>query len=199
VPTRDPRFDAYIENAAPFARPILTRLRETVHAVCPDVEETFKWRHPTFAYKGLLCSFAAFKQHCTFGFWRHQLLVEGLPKAARAAVPHFDRLTSVDDLPPQKALERLIKDAVSLNERGIKPPSRPAPPKGRTVRTPPALAAALRKDAKAQAAYAKFSYSHKKEYVEWITEAKTDATRDRRIATAVEWIAGGKPRNWKYM
>jgi hypothetical protein len=197
--SRDSGIDAYIERAAPFAQPILTRLRKTVHEACPDVEETFRWGHPTFMHKGLLCSFAVFKAHCVFRFWRSQLLPDRLSASARTALRSLERLTSVDELPAGRELAAIVKAAVALNEEGVASPPRPAAAKGRTVRTPPALAAALRKNAKARAAYEKFSYSHKKEYVEWIAEAKTDATRDRRIATAVVWLAEGKPRNWKYM
>src|SRR5438093_13357397 len=111
MPTTDPRIDAYIAKAAPFAQPILRRVRKVMHAGCPDVEETLKWRAPAFMYKGILAGMAAFKAHCIFGFWKHSLLKkEGLLKDGEAA-GQFGRLTSLDDLPDQKTLLRLVKAA----------------------------------------------------------------------------------------
>ncbi|HYV98808.1 MAG TPA: YdeI/OmpD-associated family protein [Gemmatimonadaceae bacterium] len=195
---RDPRVDAYIAGSAAFARPILTHLREVVHETCPGVEETLKWRSPSFMYHGMLCGFAAFKAHAVFGFWKHSLVIDA--KTEREdAMGNFGRLTSMSDLPSRRKLSSFIRKAMELNEQGIaaRPVrrSKPKPP----VRTPATLAAALRKNAKAAAAYTAMSPSHKREYVEWITEAKTEATRDKRLATTIEWLAEGKPRNWKYM
>ena len=147
----------------------------------------------------MLCGFAAFKAHCTLGFWRHQLLVErGVLPPDSEAWGQFGRLTSAKDLPNDRALTKIVTAAMELNEKGIKPARRPQPPKNRTIETPSFLAAALKKNKKAAAAYEKFPYSHKKEYIEWLTEAKTEETRDRRLAQAIEWMAKGKPRNWKY-
>ena len=195
--SRDPRVDAYIVKAAPFARPILMRIRKAVHKGCPSVEETMKWSFPHFDYKGMLCGMAAFKQHCTFGFWKASLLEGSIGSRAKDAMGQFGRITSVDDLPAEKELVALVRQAARLNDDGVKLVRRPRAPKP-MPRAPAAFFAALRVNATAKATYDGFSASHRREYLEWITDAKTDATRDRRIATAVEWLAGGKSRNWKY-
>jgi uncharacterized protein YdeI (YjbR/CyaY-like superfamily) len=198
MPTTDKRIDAYIRKAAPFAQPILTHLRKAIHAGCPAAEETLKWSHPTFMYKGILCGMAAFKQHATFGFWKHTLLVnKGLPKAEEDAMGQFGRITSVSDLPNATTLVKLVKAAAALNDAGIKVEreKRPAKP---PVKAPPDLMAALRGNRKALATFQGFSPSKQRDYVEWVTEAKTEATRERRLETAVEWMAAGKSRNWKY-
>jgi uncharacterized protein YdeI (YjbR/CyaY-like superfamily) len=196
---RDPLIDAYIDNAAGFAQPILARLREIVHEACPDVEETMKWSAPSFLHAGgILCGMAAFKQHASFGFWKHALVVgEGVP---RDGMGSFGKMTSLKDLPPRKELVALIRKAMRLNEDGVKTPdvrrtsaSKPPPV------APDDLAAAFKKNAKARATFDGFSPSQQREYVDWITEAKRDETRQRRLAQAVEWLAEGKPRNWKYM
>ena len=195
----DSRFDQYIAKAQPFARPILTYLRKVVHAAVPDVVENWKWSSPAFDYKGVFCSMAAFKAHCIFGFWKHQLLVDrGVIKPGDLTLGHRGKLTSVDDLPPEKELIRVLKAAAELNDKGIKierPKSAPKPP----VKVPTYLTKALQGNKKAAATFSAFSPSHKREYVEWVTEAKSDDTRGRRLAQAVEWMAQGKPRNWKYM
>ncbi len=197
MPIRDPRVDAYIKKAPAFAQPILVHLREVVHTACPDVVETMKWSVPHFDYEGMFCSMASFKQHAMFNFWKYELLKDMLPAGDDSARGQFGRMTSVKDLPSDRVLIRIIRAAVRLNDEGVKTPRRP-PVKKPPVRTPPALMAALRKNRAALAAYELLSPSHKREYVEWITSAKTDATRDRRIATALEWIGKGRGRNWKY-
>ena len=194
--TRDPRVDAYIEKSAEFARPILTQLRETVHVACPGVDEAMKWSFPHFMYKGMLCSMAAFKQHCAFGFWKGSLVLNGARDSD--AMGQFGRITKASQLPPKKVLVAYIKKAAALNDDGVKvakEPKRPAP----ALRIPAALAAALKKNKKAQAVFAGFSPSQKRDYAEWIAEAKSDDTRARRLETAIEWIAVGKTRNWKYL
>jgi uncharacterized protein YdeI (YjbR/CyaY-like superfamily) len=191
---RDSRIDAYIAKAAPFAQPILTRLRETVHEACPDVEEGLKWSSPHFGYRGMLCGMAAFKEHCSFGFWKNELVI---PNAERNGMGHFGKLTRVADLPPKKLLTGYIKKAMEVNEQGLKV-ERSAPSK-RRVTVPQVLQRALKRNRAARTSFERFSPSHQREYVEWISEAKTDATRQRRLATAIEWMAEGKPRNWKYM
>jgi uncharacterized protein YdeI (YjbR/CyaY-like superfamily) len=195
--TRDPRVDAYIAKSADFAKPILTAIRETVHAACPATVEEMKWSFPHFTYKGMLCSMASFKEHCAFGFWKGALVLGGAAKDADA-MGQFGRLTNVSDLPPKKVLAAYVKKAMALNDEGIKVERKP--PRRATVDTaPPAdLAAALKKNRKANASFNAFPPSHKREYIEWITEAKRPETRARRVHTAVEWMAGGKPRNWKY-
>lgn len=193
----DPRIDDYIARSQPFARPILKRIRTLVHDGCPDVEETMKWSFPHFTYHGILCSMASFKAHCAFGFWKEQLMTGTGGPAATA--PQFGRVTSVKDLPPRAAFLRLVREAARLNEDGVKPPPRVRSEEARSVRAPADLLAALRNNARARAAYDLLSPSHKREYIEWITEAQRNETRKRRVATAVEWIAEGRIRNWKYV
>jgi uncharacterized protein YdeI (YjbR/CyaY-like superfamily) len=205
---RDPRIDAYIANSAEFARPVLNHLRQLVHEGCPGVQETLKWSMPAFEYKGLLCGMAAFKQHCTFGFWKHELLVgparpasgrksHGATSTAKEAMGEFGRITSLSDLPPRRVLLGLVRKAARLNEEGVKVPRPPRKPPQSLV-VPADLAAALKKNKSAAAHFEQFSYSKRKDYIEWLTTAKADETRSRRLATAVEWIAQGKSRNWKY-
>jgi uncharacterized protein YdeI (YjbR/CyaY-like superfamily) len=195
--TRDPRVDAYIDNAEDFAKPILTHLRDTVHAACPDVEEAMKWSFPHFMYKGMLCSMAAFKQHAAFGFWKGSLVLGDAGKG-NEAMGHLGRITCIADLPPKKELTAYIRKAVALNDDGVKVPRAPKTSARKPVRVPPDLAAALKKSKPALRTFENFSPSHRREYVEWITGAKTDATRTRRLKTAVEWMAEGKSQNWKY-
>nr|AGD93305.1 hypothetical protein orf527 [uncultured bacterium]AGD93308.1 hypothetical protein orf527 [uncultured bacterium] len=195
--TKDPRVDAYIAKAKPFAQPILKRIRQAVHAGCPEVVETIKWSVPAFEYKGPMCGMAAFKAHCLMGFWKGAL-VKSMPKdTVTRAGGGWGRFASIDDLPDLKLLTRMVKEAAALNDAGIKVPramKAAKPP----VTTPPDMLAALKKNKKAAAAWAASSPSHQREYVEWITAAKAEATRHRRLETAVAWIAEGKGRNWKY-
>jgi uncharacterized protein YdeI (YjbR/CyaY-like superfamily) len=198
---RSERVDGYIARSAEFAQPILTHLREVVHAACPDVEETWKWSFPHFMYKGILCSMAAFKEHCAFGFWKGSLIVEQDGTSAEPAMGQFGRITKLSDLPSKKVLTGYIKQAMKLNDEGVKSPTRSKPkdPRPKEVVVPGDLAAALQASAAALATFEKFSPTNKREYVDWITEAKTEATRSRRLEQAIEWMAEGKPRNWKYM
>ena len=195
--SRDPRVDAYIAKAAPFARPILAGIRKAVHKGCPDVQETMKWSFPHFDYKGMLCGMAAFKAHCTLGFWKASLLADGIPPRTKDAMGQFGRITSVDDLPPEKDLAALVRRAARLNDERVTVPRRPRVPNP-MPRAPRAFLDALRANGRAKAAYGALTPSHRREYLEWITEAKTVATRDRRIATAIAWLSEGKSRNWKY-
>lgn len=197
--TRDPRVDAYIAKSAEFARPILTHIRETVHAACPEVEETIKWGFPHFMYKGMLCAMASFKQHCTFNFWKGSLVVPDGAAKGREAMGQFGRITALSDLPSKKVLTGYIKTAMKLNDAGVKSPTRSKPKVKQAVVVPEILAAALRRNKKARETFEGFSPSNQREYVEWITEAKSEETRKRRLNTAIEWMAEGKPRNWKYM
>jgi uncharacterized protein YdeI (YjbR/CyaY-like superfamily) len=195
----DPRIDAYIAKSADFAKPILNHLRELVHQGCPDVEETWKWSFPHFLYKGILCSMAAFKNHCSFGFWKNALIIgKNNGKAERDGMGSFGRLTSLADLPADSVLLAYIKKAVQLNDTGVKNPARSAPKVKKPLVVPDYLMAALSKRKKALATWEDFSYSHKKEYVEWVTEAKTEQTRSKRLTTTVTWLVEGKSRNWKY-
>jgi len=196
---KDPRVDAYIEKSAEFAKPILKHIRKLVHSACPEVEEAIKWQFPTFNYKGLLCSMAAFKAHCTFGFWKYKLLFpDDAGCGERDGMGQFGKMTSLADLPKQSVLLAYIKQAVRLNDEGIKLPPRPKAKRKELV-IPDYFSAAIKRNKKALATFEGFSYSHKKEYVQWITEAKREETRQQRLDTAVGWIAQGKARNWKYM
>ena len=196
--TKDPRIDKYIRDAADFAKPILTHLRKLVHAGCPDVAETLKWGMPSFVHKGILCGMAGFKQHCTFGFWKGQLIVKQQHRSEEESMGQFGRITSLADLPSDKVILGYIEEAVRLNDEGIKLPSKPKAKAKQELVVPEYFIAALKTNKQAFAAFEQFSYSHQKEYVEWITEAKAEETRQRRIQTALEWLAKGKSRNWKY-
>ena len=195
---RDRRIDEYIAKAAPFAKPILKHLRAVVHEACPEVEETLKWGMPSFMYHGILCGMASFKEHCTFGFWKGELIVGKQAAQTKEAMGHFGRITRLEDLPSKKVLSGYIREAMRLNEEGVKAPNRtkrkPKPP----LPVPPDLAAALRSNRKAGAAFREFSPSHRREYIEWITDAKGEATRRRRLDTTLEWLTEGKSLNWKY-
>lgn len=195
---RDPRIDAYIEKAQPFARPILAHLRTIVHAACPEVEETIKWSFPHFDYRGgMMCAMASFKAHCTFGFWNGSLLLAADSRNAEA-MGDFGRIKALSDLPSKARIAGLVKQAMRLNEAGVKRVARKVPAPKKPVRVPADLAAALARKPAAAAAFKGFSPSARREYVEWITEARTATTRERRLATAVAWITEGKRRNWKY-
>jgi hypothetical protein len=194
----DPRVDAYIARAQPFARPILRRLRAVVHAACPTVQETMKWSFPHFDYKGLFCSMAAFKAHCSFGFWKETLLIErGLLTKADGAMGSFGRVTSSDGLPSNAALRKIIRAAAQLNDAGVtvaRPRRAPKPP----VRPPAYVHAALARHPAARAAFAAASPSHRREYVTWVTDAKSAETRARRLAKMIAQLAAGKALNWQY-
>ncbi|SRR6266481_635151 len=190
---KDPRVDAYIASAADFARPILKHLRALIHNGCPEVEETIKWGFPHFEYKGVLCSMAGFKGHCAFGFWKRQLA-----PAKSEAMGQFGRIAALSDLPKDSVIVGYVKEAARQNEAGIKPASRPKKAKP-ALRVPDDLSKALKAVPEADAVFSGFSTTNKREYVEWITEAKTPETRAKRLATTIEWLREGKPRNWKYV
>ncbi|MEO5617831.1 MAG: YdeI/OmpD-associated family protein [Candidatus Eisenbacteria bacterium] len=194
---RDRRIDAYIAKSADFARPILAHLREVVHAACPEVEETLKWSSPAFMYKGMLCGMAAFKQHATFGFWKGSLVLDPGDNKSAEAMGQFGRITSLKGLPPKKVIAGYVRAAMTLNDNGVKA-MRPAPRAKKPLAVPADLKAALANSAKARKTFEKFPPSKKRDYVEWITEAKTEATRLRRLETAIQWMTEGKSRNWKY-
>lgn len=198
MPTTDPFVDSYIDNAQDFAKPILTHLRQLVHAACPDVVETKKWSFPHFDYKGMMCSMAAFKEHCAFNFWKQALLDDTAFPAEKTAMGSFGKIKSLKDLPSDKVMKKLIQDAMRLNDSGIKLQKTPVSKDKKEVVVPDILKHALETDPRAAETFNNFPYSCKKEYVEWITEAKTDATREKRLATTLEWLAEGKRRNWKY-
>lgn len=202
---RDARIDAYIAKSADFAQPILTHLRELIHTACPGVEEDWKWSFPHFMYGGaILCSMASFREHCVFGFWKAALLQDTdkvLEVKDREAMGNLGRIKTLKDLPKDSVLKKYVKAAMKLNEAGIKLPSRTkaiAKAKSEWV-VPDYFAKALKKNKKADKVFNEFTYGKQKEYIEWFEEAKTDATKEKRIAQALEWIAEGKVRNWKYM
>jgi uncharacterized protein YdeI (YjbR/CyaY-like superfamily) len=197
---KDPRIEAYIAKAEPFAQPILKHLRKIVHTGCPAAEETIKWSMPHFNYKGPFCGMAAFKQHCSFGFWKSTLIFgEAAEKDQKDGMGHFGRITSLKDLPNKKKLLGYVRKAVALNDAGTKEAWRMKPrSKAVVVDVPAYFADALKRNKKAGANFKIFSQSKRNEYVEWLTDAKRDDTREKRLATALEWIAEGKTRNWKY-
>ena len=202
--TRLPQVDAYIEKAQPFAQPILTHIREAMHKAVPDVDEAIKWSMPFFTYKGvILANIAGFKQHCSFGLWNENVDAVRQETGAEQrgqTMGSFGKLTSLKDLPSDAKLKKLIQEAAAKIENGTRTKAwagratkdRPA------AEVPPALAAALKKNKTASAHFEAFSPSARREYCDWIADARTDATRDKRLAQAVEWIAEGKQRNWKY-
>ncbi|MBK7653496.1 MAG: YdeI/OmpD-associated family protein [Flammeovirgaceae bacterium] len=197
---QDKRVDAYILKSADFAVPILTHLRELVHLACPEVVEVIKWSFPNFEYKGLMCNMAAFKNHCSFGFWKASLMKDKtLVKNAESesSMGHLGPIKSLKDLPSDKVIIQYIKEAAKLNEAGIKVEKKK--PVKKELVIPPYFIKALKANKAALKTFDGFSYSNKKEYVTWITEAKTEATRTSRMATAIEWMGEGKIRNWKYL
>jgi uncharacterized protein YdeI (YjbR/CyaY-like superfamily) len=196
---KDPRVDAYIAKSADFAKPVLNHLRQVIHGACPDVEETIKWGFPHFMYEGMLCNMAAFKQHCAFMFWHRQMrgAFTGMKKGEQA-MGQLGRITCVADLPSTSELKRQVKAAMELNEKGIKSPRPVKPNSTKKLRVPADFEAALGKNKKARSSFDNFSPSRRNDYIEWVTEAKRPETRAKRIATAVQWIAQGKSRNWKY-
>ena len=197
----DERVDAYIAKAAPFAQPILSHLRELVHRAGPQATETIKWGFPHFEHKGILCSMAAFKEHCTFGFWKAELMTDPehvLAGVGKTAMGHFGRIQNLDDLPRDDVLVAYIQEAARLNETGTKAPQRAAAARPVELETPEYLLQALRANEAAEKTFADFSPYKKREYVEWLVGAKTEKTRTQRLATAVELMSEGKELNWKY-
>lgn len=194
----DPRIDAYIDRAAPFAQPILRELRARVHAACPQVEETLKWGMPSFLYRGkILCGMAAFKQHASFGFWQGAQVVG----AARAgdAMGQFGRLSKLADLPGRREMGAQLKRAMALIEAGVPKSAGPARARKPSPSLPDDLAVALAGNTAARTTYEGFPPGQQREYVEWIQSAKREPTRRARVAQAVEWMAQGRIRNWKYV
>jgi len=199
---KDPRVDTYIAKSQEFAKPILEHLRALVHTACPEVEETMKWSFPHFDYKGMMCSMAAFKQHCAFGFWKAALMkdIKLIENAkSETAMGHLGRILSLKDLPEDKTLLSYIKEAKKLNDDEVKLSAKKIVKEKKEIVVPEYFLKALKKNKSAQKTFENFSPSHKREYVEWITEAKTNETKNKRIATAIEWLSEGKPRNWKYI
>ncbi|MEG3181089.1 YdeI/OmpD-associated family protein [Sphingomonas sp. LT1P40] len=191
----DPRVDAYIEKQAYFARPILTWLRERVHVACPEVEEAIKWSMPAFSYRGRpLANMAAFKGHASFGFWYRREMATG---HEGEAMGQFGRIASLADLPDAAAMETSVREAAALIESGELPKREAKPPKAE-VAVPDTLAEALARDAVAAEKFDAFPPGARRDYCDWIVEAKREATRDKRVAEAIGWIREGKKRHWKY-
>lgn len=204
--TKDPRVGAYIAKSVEFAKPILTHLREVIHKTCPTVEETIKWSFPHFMYKGpadrsarVLCSMASFKRHCAFGFWYADTGDSSREAQTGPAMGQYGRITTLGDLPKDKVLVQQIKEAVKVHDAGVKPRTSARPTEKKELEIPDYFTAALKKNKKALATFDEFNYSSKKDYVEWVVEAKTGETRKKRLETAIEWMSEGKSRHWKYM
>ncbi len=200
---KDKKVDAYIAKSADFAKPILKYFRELVHQSNPEMEEKIKWGFPHFDYKGMCCSIAAFKEHCAISFWKASLMndpkeILTISRADAASMGHLGKIKTHSDLPSGKTLTAYIREAIRLNEEGISVPKKAKAPAKEVPPTPP-FALALKKNKKAWAAFHKFSLSQRNEYTTWVGEAKTEKTSQSRIETALEWLAEGKPRNWKYM
>ena len=196
----DPRIDAYIENSESFAQPILTYLRAVIHETCPEVVEDWKWSYPHFMYKGkILCAFMAFKQHCGFGFWLEQEMktIKELTKnSERTRMFTLGKIKSMEQLPSEALLKAAIKEAMDLTDMGVT--LKRNIPEKKEIEVPEYFTEALRADKNALKVFENASPSFRKEYIQWITDAKTDTTRTKRIDQALEWISEGKGRNWKY-
>lgn len=201
VMNTNPLVDDYIQKAHPYAQPIVIHLRKLVHKACPTVEEKIKWGMPSFEYKGLMCGFAAFKHHCTFGFWKAALMKDPMLMAnakSEVSMGHLGRITCFEDLPSDAKIIGYIKEAMKLNDERAKV-VKPKTTVKKELIIPSDILISIKKNKKAFLFFEAFSTSNKRDYIEWITEAKTDATREKRQTQAIEWIAEGKPRNWKYM
>jgi uncharacterized protein YdeI (YjbR/CyaY-like superfamily) len=198
MPNKDPRVDAYIAKSADFAKPILKHFRKLVHEAAPQIVETIKWSMPSFVQQGIVCGMAAFKNHCVVHFWKGDLMFDGDSNKREEAMGDFGRITSLDHLPADRTMIGYIQKAVKLNEEGVKKPPRKKEPQ-RELTVPPDLRSALTNNKRAKENFDRFSYSHRKEYIEWITGAKREETRARRLTSAVEWLTQGKPQNWRYM
>ncbi len=196
---RENRVDQYIANAKPFAKPILDHVRELIHETCPDVVEVMKWSAPHFEYKGeILCAIAGFKEHAAIRLWKAPLMDD--PKRLLkddGSAGNFGKILSMADLPPDKILVLFLKQAMKLNEAGVKVEKRIVK-KEMNTDAPDYFMKALKKNKAALKTYEAFSPGNKRDYIVWITEAKSEATRNSRLATAIEWMAEGKTRMWKY-
>lgn len=195
--SQDPRIDAYIERAAPFAQPLLKHWRAVVHEACPEVQETIKWSMPFFTHgERILAQMAAFKAHCAFGIYAGEAVNDR--ERNEEAMGNFGRISQLADLPPKKELIRLLKAGVAAIDSGERAPrARKNEPKPPPV-IPPDLAEALAANADAKRHFEAFSPSHRREYIEWINDAKQPQTRAKRLATTIEQSAEGKSQNWRY-
>lgn len=195
----DERIDTYIEKAKPFAQPVLNHLRKIIHQASPLINETIKWGFPHFVYKSTLCSMASFNSHCAFGFWKSSLMSDPyqLFKEKESAMGSIGRIESLADLPIDKILTEYVLEALKIDESGVKIKKALSIPKAE-IEMPIYFASELAHQPKAKEQFESFSPSHRREYLEWITTAKTEATRLKRIATTIEWLNEGKSLNWKY-
>jgi uncharacterized protein YdeI (YjbR/CyaY-like superfamily) len=189
----DPKVDAYIAKAAPFAQPILTHLRRAIHAAVPGLDEAIKWGMPHFLYKGKnLAGISAFKAHCAF-------VIHGDGRQGDA-MGQYGKIAGLVDLPGDNEIKcKLLaaKERIDLAGTALKPKAAPRAPKPE-LPIPPEFAAAVEANPQAKAALEAFAPSHRREYLEWIGEAKRPETQAKRIAQAIEWLTEGKKRNWKY-
>ena len=197
----NPKVDDFISKQADFAKPILEHFRQIVHENCPDVEEKMKWSMPFFDYKGeMMCHMAAFKHHCAFGFWKAKLMKDAIlleNAQGEHSMGHLGKITSLADLPTDSILAGYIKEAMVLNDLGLKI-AKPKSERDKEIEVPSDFLEKIEENEEAMLFFEKASYSFKKEYIMWVNESKTDATRQKRMQQAVEWIAEGKGRNWKY-
>jgi len=193
--------DAYIAKSKPFAKPVLEHIREIVHAASDEITEIMKWSFPHFEYKGNICSMASFKEHCAFTFWKGSIMKDEdhiINPMGKTAMGSLGRITSVKDLPSKKIMVKYLKEAIQLNEQGITVPKKPATTIKKPLEIPEDFANILAKNKKAKTVFDQFPPSHKKEYIEWIVEAKREETRKKRIDQAIEMLTEGKSRLWKY-
>jgi uncharacterized protein YdeI (YjbR/CyaY-like superfamily) len=199
----NPKVDAYIAKAQPFAQPILTHIRELAHKACPDLDEEIKWSMPFFVLRGVILGhMASFKQHCAIGFWGPEMnaILNAAGLHSENGMGSLGKIATLKDLPADKqmlgyyrhAAELIVSGQQTMSLERTAKSAKPAP------KVPVELTAALKKNKAAAKVFADFSVSCQREYVDWITEAKRPETREKRIATAIEWIAEGKQRNWKY-
>lgn len=199
---KDKRIDAYIAKSQDFAKPIMEHIRKLIHKNCPYVTETLKWGMPAFEYKGPFMGFAAFKEHFALFFWKSAIMKDSnvlMGANSKGAMGNIGRIESIEDLPKDAVLARWIKEAKKLNDDGIKINKKEKPKHERKEYKMPAyFQKELNSNKKAKQVFEKFPPSHKREYLEWIIEAKTEVTRNKRMATAIEWLTEGKSRNWKY-
>lgn len=198
----DPRVDSYIEKAAEFAQPILRYLRQLIHETCPEIAENIKWGMPSFEYKGMMMGFAAFKGHCALNFWKGNIIPDPhgfLSTVGGTGMGNLGKITTLDDLPNRDILVYYVQEAMRLNDEGIQVPKDKTKAAKKVSETPAALIEALQQNPAAQSTYDQFPPGQKREYDEWIADAKTEATRQKRLKDAIQWMSEGKIRNWKYL
>lgn len=190
--------DNYIAKAPEFARPICEALRKLIHKAAPELRETIKWSSPCFEGRGLICGLGAFQKHVRLFFFKGAqvpdpdgVFADGEDNASGRSAKFF----SLEEIPVKK-LERLIRAAAQLDAEGkVKPPPRARRPE---LPMPKEFAATLKRSPKARTYFETLSPSCRREYVEWISAAKRDETRERRLAEAIEMLSEGRRRNEPY-